>query len=65
MTTTTRNTPSELFPVEDTATSAWLALALRNDRERVSDGPTAAAIDRIRARVFDAAESGKHSKIAA
>lgn len=65
MTTTTKNTPSELFPAEDSTTSAWLALALRNDRERVSDGPTAAAIDRIRARVFSQTDGRKQTKIAA
>jgi hypothetical protein len=63
--TTTTKAPIQLIPIEDTATAAWLDETLRHDRERVSEGPTAAAIDRIRARVFSQAEGRKSSKLAA
>jgi hypothetical protein len=64
MTTTTAPTP--LIPIEDTETAAWLEQTVRHDRERVAEGPTAAAIDRIRARVFsETTERRRTSKIAA
>ena len=63
MTTTTAPTP---LPIEDTETAAWLQQMVRADRERVAEGPTAAAIDRIRARVLSQTSEGRRtSKIAA
>lgn len=64
--TTTTTAPTQLHPVEDTETAAWLDETLRHERERVAEGPSAAAIDRIRARVFsETAEGRRASKIAA
>lgn len=64
--TTTTTAPTQLIPLEDTETAAWLEQNVRNDRERVAEGPSAAAIDRIRARVFsETAEGRRTTKIAA
>lgn len=63
--TKTTTAPTQLIPIEDTETAAWLDETLRHDRKRVSEGPTAAAIDRIRARLFSQTEGRKTTKIAA
>lgn len=63
--TTAATAPTPMVPIEDTETTSWLNETLRRERERVSEGPTAAAVDRIRARVFSQAEGRKTRKLAA
>jgi hypothetical protein len=69
---TTDTLPTNITELEDTATTVWLSDALAAARQRAKQGPTAEAVDRIRARIFDAAtdasgaeENKDHGLIAA
>jgi len=44
--------PANVTELEDAKTARWLEETLRPARARVREGPTAEAIDRIRARVL-------------
>jgi len=57
---------SNISGIEDASTARWLSGALAPAQRRSKDGPTAEAIDRIRARVFgDAAPRKARRSIAA
>ncbi len=63
---TTETTPAPISTIEDAQTSRWLNETLEPARARLRETPTAAAVDRIRDRVFgDAAPVRKDRSIAA
>jgi len=55
----TTATAHNVTGIEPAATARWLARALEPARRDVRTGPTAEAVDRIRARVFGEALSAK------
>jgi len=63
---TTMSNANNINEIEDASTARWLSGALAPAQRRAKDGPTAEAIDRIRARVFgDAAPRKARRSIAA
>jgi hypothetical protein len=59
---TTMSTNAKISDIEDASTSRWLATTLAPAQRRVKEGPSAEAIDRIRARVFGEAPARKATR---
>ena len=62
----TQDKPATIHNIETASTARWLSRALSRARARAKDGPSAEAVDRIRARVFgEQAEKKTQRSIAA
>jgi hypothetical protein len=60
------DTPANVTNIDDATAARWLTETLEPARARAKEGPTASAIERIRARIFgDAAAAKKDRSIAA